>query len=155
MRPGCSSPLRCAIEQTAEPSPFPLTSRRYCVWFPGGQSEIGLQVNSSRSAAVRDTCKSVTRILVVTGRYFSDVANALMPAVAGTAKGSSAAIRKPGADLFARMSELTRYDLQLLKNIYLKDKAHGENAHANDAIMASVLALTDLHPSAVRTLVML
>lgn len=96
-----------------------------CGYILDGQAEIGLQINNKRSAAVRDTCKHMTRILVVTGRYFSDVANALMPAVAATAKASSAAIRQPGAELFARMSELARYDLQLLKNIYMREKAHG------------------------------
>ncbi|KAG6969646.1 hypothetical protein JG688_00005230 [Phytophthora aleatoria] len=87
---------------------------------------IGTQLASLRSRLVKDTCECLLRIVKVMERDFQDMANALLPQVIGTAKSALAAIRQPGSKLMCKMSEVVRYDLSLLKKIYMplmQDKA--------------------------------
>ncbi|KAI9992730.1 hypothetical protein PInf_014598 [Phytophthora infestans] len=74
---------------------------------------------SHRSKLVKDTCEGLLRIVQEIGRDFQDMANALLPQIVCTAKNSSAAIRQPGSKLLCKMSEVVRYDLSLLKKIYM------------------------------------
>ncbi|KAG7390660.1 hypothetical protein PHYPSEUDO_007122 [Phytophthora pseudosyringae] len=87
---------------------------------------IGMQLVSIRSKLVKDVCEHLLRVVKVTGQDFQDMANALLPQIVGTAKSASAAIRHPGAKLLCKMSEAVRYDLSLMRKIYVQlvqDKA--------------------------------
>ncbi|GMF18825.1 unnamed protein product [Phytophthora lilii] len=70
--------------------------------------ELGLQLASIRSRLVKEVCGNLLRIVKVTGRDFQDLANVLLPQIVNTAKSSSAAIRRPGAQLLAEMSKSVR-----------------------------------------------
>lgn len=89
------------------------------------QPELNLQLMSKRSATVKATCADLERIVVVTEVFFSDAANLLAPTIACLAKSSSTAFRVPSGNLLGRITELTRFDLQLLRTVFLKEKAHG------------------------------
>ncbi|OWZ18022.1 hypothetical protein PHMEG_0007955 [Phytophthora megakarya] len=87
---------------------------------------IGMQLVSIRSKLVKDVCEALLRIVKVLGRDFQDMANAILPQIIATAKCSSAAIRQPGSKLMSKLSEAVRYDLSLLRKIYvqlMQDKA--------------------------------
>jgi hypothetical protein len=58
--------------------------------------------------------------VVATGGDFQELANALLPQIVNTAKNSSAAVRQPGSRLLSKISELVRYDLTLLRKIFVQ-----------------------------------
>uniref|UniRef100_M4C050 CLASP N-terminal domain-containing protein n=1 Tax=Hyaloperonospora arabidopsidis (strain Emoy2) TaxID=559515 RepID=M4C050_HYAAE len=86
----------------------------------GLSKEIEPQLTSIRSKLVKDVCDHLLRIVAVTGRDFGKMANALLPQIVGMSRNASAAIRQPGAKLLSKLSELVRYDLTLLKKIYMQ-----------------------------------
>uniref|UniRef100_A0AAV1T302 CLASP N-terminal domain-containing protein n=1 Tax=Peronospora matthiolae TaxID=2874970 RepID=A0AAV1T302_9STRA len=86
----------------------------------GLSKEIEPQLTSIRSKLVKDVCDHLLRIVTVTGRDFGKMANALLPQIVGMSRNASAAIRQPGAKLLSKLSELVRYDLTLLKRIYMQ-----------------------------------
>ncbi|KAG6586734.1 CLASP N-terminal domain [Phytophthora cinnamomi] len=81
---------------------------------------IGAQLASIRSKLVKDVCEHLLRIVKVTGRDFQELANVLMPQIVSTAKSSSAAIRQPGAKLLCKLSETVRYDVGMMRKIFLQ-----------------------------------
>ncbi|KAE9000184.1 hypothetical protein PR003_g18818 [Phytophthora rubi] len=81
---------------------------------------IGAQLASIRSKLVKDVCEHLLRIVKVTGGDFQELANVLMPQIVSTAKSSSAAIRQPGAKLLCKLSETVRYDVGLVRKIFLQ-----------------------------------
>ncbi|KAI9913596.1 hypothetical protein PsorP6_006665 [Peronosclerospora sorghi] len=81
---------------------------------------IGVQIASIRSMLVRDICESLLRIVIVTGRDFQEMANALLPQIISTARNTSVAIRQPGAKLLNKMSKLVRYDLAVMRKVYME-----------------------------------
>ncbi|CAH0518558.1 unnamed protein product [Peronospora belbahrii] len=83
-------------------------------------SEIGAQISAIRSRLVKDVCECLIRIINVTGRDFQDMANALLPHIIRTSKSTLSAIRQPGAKLLSKLSEKVRYDLALVKKIYVQ-----------------------------------
>ncbi|KAK1941237.1 hypothetical protein P3T76_007103 [Phytophthora citrophthora] len=87
---------------------------------------INMHLGSIRSKLVKDVCEHLLRIVKVTGLEFQDMANALLPHIINTAKNSSGAVRQPGSRLMGTISELVRYDLSLMRKIYVQlvqDKA--------------------------------
>lgn len=74
---------------------------------------------------VKEVCGYLVRILEATGAAYCDLANELLSAMANTAKPSTAAVRRPGASLFAKTTELCRYDLGVLKTVFIQNKIHG------------------------------
>lgn len=79
-----------------------------------------MQLSSIRSKLVKDVCEHLLRIVKVTGQDFQEMANVLMPQIVSTAKSSSAAIRQPGAKLLCKLSETVRYDVGLMRKIFLQ-----------------------------------
>lgn len=67
-----------------------------------------------------DVCENLQRIVVVTERDFGDMANALLPQIINLSLNTLSAIRQLGAKLLQKLSELVRYDLMLLKAIYMR-----------------------------------
>ncbi|RLN55784.1 hypothetical protein BBJ29_005936 [Phytophthora kernoviae] len=82
--------------------------------------EIGVQLTSIRSKLVKDVCEQLLRIVKETGTDFQELANALLPQIVQTARNSSFAVRQPGARLLGKVSEMVRYDLSLMKKIFLQ-----------------------------------
>ncbi|RLN31317.1 hypothetical protein BBI17_002268 [Phytophthora kernoviae] len=99
----------------------PTDSRREAVRFLMSISgEIGVQLTSIRSKLVKDVCEQLLRIVKETGTDFQELANALLPQIVQTARNSSFAVRQPGARLLGKVSEMVRYDLSLMKKIFLQ-----------------------------------
>ncbi|RLN90108.1 hypothetical protein BBJ28_00016977 [Nothophytophthora sp. Chile5] len=69
---------------------------------------------------VKDVCDHLLRIVKVVNRDFQDMANALLPQIVQTAKNASGAIRQPGAKLLSKLSELVRYDIELMRKVYMQ-----------------------------------
>eukprot|EP00644_Phytophthora_capsici_P003959 jgi/Phyca11/6937/fgenesh1_pm.PHYCAscaffold_15_\ len=87
---------------------------------------INMHLGSIRSKLVKDVCEHLLRVVKVMGLDFQDMANALLPQIINTAKNSSGAVRQPGSRLMGKISELVRYDLSLMRKIYVQvvqDKA--------------------------------
>lgn len=67
---------------------------------------------------MKDVCDHLIRIIIVTGRDFSEMANVLLPSIIGTSKSMLAAIRHPGEKLLSKLSENVRYDLAIVRKVY-------------------------------------
>ncbi|TMW60909.1 hypothetical protein Poli38472_000951 [Pythium oligandrum] len=87
-----------------------------------------------RSKLVSDTCEHLARIVRVMRHAFRPLANLLVIALANTAKGSSIAIREPGAKLFSAISEYSRYDLTL----FLKAFRLGQQERVRALVLAQM-----------------
>ncbi|CEG36410.1 CLASP N-terminal domain [Plasmopara halstedii] len=90
---------------------------------------LSIQLGSTRSKLVRNTCECLLRIINVMGQDFKDMANALLPQIVSTAKSTSVAMRQPGSKLLHEMSKVVRYDLALMREIY------EENSHAKGRLL--------------------
>ncbi|RLN93014.1 hypothetical protein BBJ28_00012594 [Nothophytophthora sp. Chile5] len=76
---------------------------------------------------VKDVCDHLLRIVKVVDRDFQEMANALLPQIVQTAKNASGAIRQPGAKLLNKLSELVRYDVELMRKVYVQSPQGGDN----------------------------
>ncbi|KAG7389908.1 hypothetical protein PHYBOEH_007196 [Phytophthora boehmeriae] len=105
--------------------------------------EIGVQLTSIRSKLVKEVCERLLRIVKETGKDFEELANALLPQIVQTAKNSSFAVRQPGAKLLGKVSELVRYDLSLMRKIFVQSTQEKVRVLLLDQLMIIFVFWTD------------
>ncbi|CAI5732516.1 unnamed protein product [Hyaloperonospora brassicae] len=86
----------------------------------GLSSELGALLEASGQRLIMDVCENLRRIVEVMGRDFGAMANALLPQIINLSRNTLPATRQLGAELLQKLSELVRYDLTLLKTIFMR-----------------------------------